>query len=74
MKKDLANIFYNVRKNFTWTANNEHVLQYDGKVIKINEHWGLMQPDARGNLRGDCEDFSPFCSKRLKEELRIPTS
>ena len=69
--KDLNRIFKEIRRNFIWTADDEHELHYDGKVITLNDHWGLMQPDARGILRGDCEDFSLYCSKQLKEQLKI---
>lgn len=72
MRKQLEKIFFDVRKNFIWTADDQHELHYDGKVITLNEHWGLMKPDARGTLRGDCEDFSIYCSKLVKEQLQIP--
>lgn len=74
MKKELDKVFQEVRRNFIWTTDTEHELYYDGKVIKMREHWGLMRPDVRSALRGDCEDSSLYCSKLLKEELRIPKS
>ena len=74
MKKELEKIFLDVRKNFIWTADGSHELHYDGKSITLNDHWGLMQPDARGTLRGDCEDFALYCSRRLKDELNIHKS
>lgn len=74
MNKEFENIFHDVRNNFIWIADGDHELYYDGKVITLNDHWGLMQPDARGTLRGDCEDFCLYISKRLKEKLNIPKS
>ena len=74
MRKDLDKIFHEVRENFIWIADEDHELHYDGKVVTLNDHWGLMQPDARGTLRGDCEDFCLYCSKQLKEKLSIPKS
>lgn len=73
-KRELERLFFKVRNNFIWTADDEHELVYDGKVIRLNDHWGLMTPDARGILRGDCEDFCLYISKLLKTELSIPKS
>lgn len=74
MKNQLEKIFYDVRKNFIWTADDKHDLSYDGKKVTLGDYWGLMIPDARGILRGDCEDFCLYISKRLKDDLNIPKS
>lgn len=74
MKNKLQKIFYAVRKKFIWTADDSHELNFNGQTITLKDHWALMEPDKHGILRGDCEDFSLYCSKIIKQELDIPHS
>ncbi len=74
MKKDLEKIFFTVRKNFIWTADDTRELSYKGQTLSLADDWKLMQPNAHGILKGDCEDFCLYCSKVIKEQLNIPKS
>lgn len=72
MRDSLLAIFFAVKNNFIWTADEEHELNWNGKIVKMKEHWDLMVPDANGTLRGDCEDFALYCSRMVKKILEIP--
>lgn len=72
MRDSLLAIFFAVKNHFIWTADEEHELNWNGKIVKMKEHWDLMVPDANGTLRGDCEDFALYCSRMVKKILEIP--
>lgn len=71
MKRDFEKTLSEVRNNFIWVVEQGHSIVWDGQYITLNDHWGLMQPDSRGVLRGDCEDFCLYVSKKLKEKFNI---
>lgn len=72
MKDVLEDIFHEVRNKFIWTADPLTELTWKGEIILMKEHWGLMEPDENGILRGDCEDFALYCSKIVKKILEVP--
>ena len=68
---DIKDIFHEVRKNFIWTADGKHKVAWRDGFIHVKDQWNLMQPDEKGILRGDCEDFCLYCSKQIKEKFGI---
>ena len=72
MRDALADIFRDVRNNFIWRPDDEREIEWNNGKLIIKDIWQLMQPDSNGVLRGDCEDFSLYCSKMIKKILEIP--